>query len=247
MAAASGKPAGAGKRPAPKVSSLLAARIRADIISRELHVGTELPIEAELVKREGLSRASVREALRILEHEGLISLRRGLGGGAFVARPDPRHISMSLAALLSVSHARMRDLFEFRRLVEPEAARLTALRRTEEEASDLERLSKESTAEAEVAFHRVIAKASGNVVLEVLLHAFIDMLGSFQVGTHVLEDDMRTASKAHVRISAAVRDRDGDRAAAAMAVHVDAWERRLEAMGHLDAPAIPPSRWRGVP
>ena len=80
--------------------------------------GTELPVEAELIRQEGVSRSTVREALRILEHEGLVTTRRG-GGGAFVTTPDARQTARSLAALLSVSQAHLRDLFEFRRLVEP--------------------------------------------------------------------------------------------------------------------------------
>src|SRR5262245_6996791 len=75
---------------APKTAELIAAQIRGQIVRRELEPGMTLPTETELMGQLGVSRPTLREAYRILEAESLISVRRGVGGGAVVLAPDVR-------------------------------------------------------------------------------------------------------------------------------------------------------------
>ena len=72
----------------PKTAALIAAKIRRQIVRRELLPGMTLPTEPELLAELGVSRPTLREAFRILETESLISVRRGVGGGALVLTPD---------------------------------------------------------------------------------------------------------------------------------------------------------------
>src|SRR5690606_19768366 len=109
------------RRP-PKASVMLAADIRAHILGHGLPPGSALPSEPQLVSETGLGRATIREALRLLEAEGLITIKRGPHGGVTVRRPDVSRLSRSLAPILTLSEAPLRDLFVFRKAVEPQAA-----------------------------------------------------------------------------------------------------------------------------
>src|ERR1700733_11935074 len=85
----------------PKASGFVADELRAQIIGNDLAPGTRLPSEAQLIEQFGLSRATVREALRLLEAEGLILVKRGPRGGLTVSRPNPSHISRSMATMVA--------------------------------------------------------------------------------------------------------------------------------------------------
>lgn len=77
----------------PKIAELIAEQIRAEIVAQRVREGDALPSESDLMASFGASRPSVREALRILEFEGLIAIRRGMRGGAVAARPDEQNLA----------------------------------------------------------------------------------------------------------------------------------------------------------
>src|SRR5919107_900384 len=83
-------------RALPKASALLADELRARILGTGLEPGSPLPSEPEIIEQSGLGRASVREALRLLEAQGLVVIRRGSHGGIFVAQPDPSALGRTL-------------------------------------------------------------------------------------------------------------------------------------------------------
>jgi DNA-binding FadR family transcriptional regulator len=121
----------------PKMAEVVAAAIRSQIVRGELREGDSLPAEPELTVRYGISRPTLREALRILEAESLISLRRGARDGARVHAPSPDVAARYAGLLLQTEGATLADVYEARVLVIPHAARLLAQRRT---ADDLDRL-----------------------------------------------------------------------------------------------------------
>jgi len=84
----------------PKASDVLANELRERILSGEYVEGTPLPPERELVVQTGMSRTTVREALRILEVQGLIRIKAGRAGGAFVRRPGEESVASSLELLI---------------------------------------------------------------------------------------------------------------------------------------------------
>jgi GntR family transcriptional regulator, transcriptional repressor for pyruvate dehydrogenase complex len=104
----------------------IADELRALIVSGELSEGESLGHEPELVKRFGVSRPSLREALRILEAEGLITVLRGAGGGVIVHQPDERHTARTAAMVLAARNVSLADVFEARTMLEPMAARVLA-------------------------------------------------------------------------------------------------------------------------
>lgn len=107
-----------GRSTAEKV----AAELREEIATGAFKPGELLPAEHQLVERFGVSRPTCREAIRILQSEGLLLPLRGNRGGARVSLPDPRRISSYAGVYLQMQQATIQEIFEARRLVEPEAA-----------------------------------------------------------------------------------------------------------------------------
>src|SRR5215211_2640312 len=108
----------------------IADDIRALIVSGELSEGDSLGHEPDLVERFGVSRPSLREALRILEAEGLITVVRGMLGGIVVHEPDERMTARTAALVLQARNVSLADVYEARTLLEPTAVRIIAAMRS---------------------------------------------------------------------------------------------------------------------
>jgi len=113
----------------PKTADLIAAHIRGLIIRGELHEGDYLQSEAQLLKHFSTSRPTLREAVRILENEGLITTTRGSRSGARVHRPSVDNVARYAGFALQADGATLGDLYEARMAIEPYAAGLAAERR----------------------------------------------------------------------------------------------------------------------
>lgn len=113
-------------RAAREKPQLIADEVRRAILQGELDEGDSLGREPELIERFGVSRPSLREALRILEAEGLISVIRGVQGGVITHRPDQRQTARTAALVLQARNVALADVFEARTIIEPAAARLVA-------------------------------------------------------------------------------------------------------------------------
>ena len=124
----------AAGKPIPVVSGekpeQIAAQLRTLIVNGDLADGAALGREPDLIARFGVSRPSLREALRILETEGLIEVLRGVRGGAFVRAPNHRMTARTAAMVLRAQNVSIADVFEARYLLEPPAARAIASRRS---------------------------------------------------------------------------------------------------------------------
>lgn len=151
-------------------------------MSGDLARDVRLPTEAELAKSFGVSRPTIREALKRLSARNLLRTRRGVTGGNFVSIPSFEEVrtDLSTTSMLLVSHQvfSLGDLAESRRLLESMCARLAAERRSSADLAELEGLlvrqarpdlSDEEFCEADVAFHRVIVRAAGNPVLDYVM------------------------------------------------------------------------------
>src|SRR5215468_10024748 len=121
----------------PKASDVLAAKLRELILSNRLAEGTPLPTERELVAQSGLSRTSVREALRVLETEGLVLTKAGRNGGSQVRRPGHESLTRSLETFVRSHEVRFEALLEAREAIEPAAARLAAIHRTDDDLAEI--------------------------------------------------------------------------------------------------------------
>ena len=123
----------------PKASDVVIAEIRERILFHRLPVGTRLPNETELMEQYGLGRVTIREALRVLERDGLVDIRRGPTGGIFVRHTDISQVSDAMAMLFRFSDTTLGEASEFRSLLEPRVARLAALNATD---AQLEQIAK---------------------------------------------------------------------------------------------------------
>lgn len=171
-------PAAKRKQPPREKPQQIADELRALIVSGELSEGDSLGHEPDLVERFGVSRPSLREALRILEAERLITVVRGVRGGVIVHAPDERMTARTAALLLQTRNVSLADVFEARSLLEPIAARtiatargrraavkeLRALVHDEEDAiEDPERFGV-----ANAAFHQRLVALAGNQTLNIV-------------------------------------------------------------------------------
>ncbi len=119
----------------PKTAEVVAQAIRSQIVRGEIPEGGALPAEGELMQTFGISRPSLREAFRILESEQLITVRRGVHGGARATRPNITVASRYLGLLMQVEGVLLSDVFQARALIEPIAMQLIAQRDDRKEAA----------------------------------------------------------------------------------------------------------------
>jgi GntR family transcriptional repressor for pyruvate dehydrogenase complex len=159
-----------------KIAESLARDIVQDMISRGATAGSMLPSELEMVERYGVGRASVREALRILEVQGLVIIRPGRGGGPMVAATDARDFARSTSLHFQAARATFRELIEARLALEPLMAGLAATRRDPHTVEALTRateLTRDAMAGEDsdtyirgaTSFHDVVVNVSGNRIL----------------------------------------------------------------------------------
>ena len=164
----------------PPAYQLLADELRADITSGRLQPGERLPPEPELCVKTGVSRSTVREALRLLASQHLIVTTRGVTGGSFVAHPDAEQLGDGLATgitlLTNTAGVGLTDLLELRRALEVPAAALAARRRSEEHLLEIRAALFDPLVDdldtmmlAHARFHSAVAKACGNPLFELVV------------------------------------------------------------------------------
>src|SRR6202011_138621 len=173
----------------PKASDVLARELRERILSGELVEGTALPAERELVKQTQMSRATVREALRILEVQNLVRVKAGRAGGAFVQRPTTKTIANSVGMLIRGRHISLVDLMATREALEPFCAELAARNRSDDDLAELDRANEaiadpdadlEQFLQANLDWHVGVAVASHN---ELLIGFMIALSQAIYAGT----------------------------------------------------------------
>ena len=217
-----------GYRPR-KTATLLAQRIVAEIADRDLPVGTLLPPERDMLERYSVARGTLREALRFLEIQGVITIKTGPGGGPMVARPESRHLASTIAMMLQLTHTSLRSVLEARAILEPALARRAAEQITDEslralhDSLDAMRDHIDDIdfflAEDE-RFHALVAEAAGNHVSALLITSLNWISDGTQLRVEYPIESREAVRKEHARICRAMARHDPDRAAAAMAVHV---------------------------
>lgn len=213
-----------------KTSEVVAQRIVADIVDENLQIGDRLPPESEMVQNYGVSRESVREGLRLLEVQGLITLRRGPGGGPIVTSVDPRNLARTSTLYFHLAGANYSELFDTWLLFEPAVVRRVTetVERAEKKRAlapflpdyepdvDRERFMSRSNG-----FHAVISTMSGNRVLTMILQAL-----SHIVVEHIVRDldpltERVEISDDHVAIATAMIDGRATRAERLMTEHIE--------------------------
>jgi DNA-binding FadR family transcriptional regulator len=211
---------------------VLAERLRDDIISGQLRPGERLPTEPQLCEQSGLSRSTVREALRLLSSQHLIVTMRGVNGGSFVAEPDAHALGESLAdgvgLLLASGAVTGDDFLEVRRMLEVPAAGLAAARREPCHLADLEdamfdpdRDDVGRLIEAHAAFHLAVAAATGNSLLGLVVRPLYSLANREAVERVSPPPFWRAVDRDHRDLLAAIRAQDVARAMELARAHID--------------------------
>ncbi|MBO0985852.1 FadR/GntR family transcriptional regulator [Rathayibacter sp. SD072] len=203
-----------------------------DIVAGVLEVGSELPSEAELAEQHDVSRVTMREALKRLQGLGVLDVRRGKRGSV-----APLALWTDLASILRVT-ARGADpgvtelqLIEVREMIESGAAALAAVRRSDADLEELERLLSGMRAahdaddvaafvEADIAFHDVILRATGNVFVGTVFAPLSRVMREKRAQTSAIERIQRRAIAKHAAVLEAVRAGEPEGARRAMADHM---------------------------
>lgn len=211
----------------------VAAELRHQIVSGDREDGDRLPNENALADHFGVSRATVREALRLLTAQDLIRTAKGAGGGSYVQVPSVRHISdflhSSLNARFAAQYVTVEELLEARELLEVPAARLAAVRREE---ADVDRLreaigiaGRDVDADVEFVhnadFHAVVLDTCGNTLLSIAAQPVFTVLMTGFARSSLGASFHRTVRSQHHEIADAIDKGDGDLAGDLMYSHLE--------------------------
>jgi DNA-binding FadR family transcriptional regulator len=209
--------------PPGKLATQVARRIEAEVLRRGWPVGASLGSEPQLRERFGVSRAVLREAVRLLEHHQVARMRRGPGGGLFVTAPDADPATGAMVIYLEYVGTGLDDLMHARALVEPLAAQLAAERISEEGIAALRAgLATDPDPAGPGRLDVLLAGLSGNPVLEL----FVEVLTRL-TDRYADEGAGPGGTGARRAIVDAVVAGEGGRAGALMAEHLDGEAARL--------------------
>jgi DNA-binding FadR family transcriptional regulator len=221
-----------------KKSDLIARELRNRIIRGELAEGDSLPSEAELIEQFGISRPTLREALRILEADSIITIRRGSRGGPVIHMPGPEIAARHFGLVLQAQDTALSDVFRARQLIEPPAVRIVVeqahkkapkvLREIVElewqtvEQGDIVQLSEYATR-----FHEALVSLTGNqtllLIMQMLNEVYRKHMSAEYMATSPMVDSTKAARlsiKAHEQLIDLIMAGDPDAA-------TDYWREHL--------------------
>ncbi len=218
-----------------RASGEIVSQIEHAIFEGELKRGDRLESERELAERFGVSRITVRDALRVLEARGLVLVKVGASGGAFVTETNADQVAESISTMILLRRMTLSGLAEARTVVETatcefaaERADAAAIKRIEQTVEKGRSVVREQAphTEASMDFHVAVADAANNELLSATVAAYRDLL------VQTLHDmrDVRSAKmtqKAHEEILDAIRAHDPDAARKLMLEHLRDFEKRL--------------------
>lgn len=206
-------------------------QIQQRILDGDLHSGEQLPSERELGKQFGVSRTSIREAIRVLTQMGLVEVNHGRG--TFVAEQNANAIRNTMDSMVAIARKEgSGNLIELREILEPEIAALAAVRASDENlqaireaVETMESAMQDPTRydeyiEADLDFHLCLAEGAGNPLFLVLIDLLVVQLRQQRVRAASKEGGLFRGQTHHWRILEAVENRDPDLARKVMCRHI---------------------------
>lgn len=214
-----------------KAAQVVAKQIRQTVLSGTLSVGDRLPSEKGMIEQFGYSRAVVREALRLLEAEGLIALSAGRNGGAVVTTPSTNQIVSNIDMLLRMQQTSIKEVYEAQRLIEPIVVKLAIdkaspedfdkIRKTieliEAHPDDVELVRQQSNR-----FHTLLGEATKNNVISIVAGILRQIVVDFNYEGD--EEEAKSIARIHRRILEAIEAKDLEAAIRRSLRHIDAGE-----------------------
>jgi len=218
-----------------RASGEIVSQIERAIFDGELQTGDRLESERELAERFGVSRITVRDALRVLEARGLVHVKVGASGGAFVSDTNVDQVAESISTMIQLRRMTLSGVAEARTVVETATSELAAERadaaailRIEQTVDKGRSVVREQAPHTEVSmdFHVAVADAAKNELLAATVAAYRDLL----VQTlHDMRDvrSAKTTQKAHEEILDAIKSHEPEAARKLMLEHLQDFEKRL--------------------
>lgn len=213
----------------PKRSEAIAQRIVHMISAEGLKKGDPLPIESDMHESFGVGRSTLREALRVLEQQGVIDIRAGRGGGPTVGSPDSRHLASTLALLMQFSNTPFRSILETREHIEPIAAALCAkngnLRVIEGLRQSVDKMFDDIADEQSFLyenhrFHELMAEGAQNPMIGYFLNSLDWIIDGVRLGVTYSRASRKHVAEVHDEICRAIESGDSDAARDAMTQHM---------------------------
>jgi GntR family transcriptional regulator, transcriptional repressor for pyruvate dehydrogenase complex len=214
----------------PKRATVIAQRIVREIRSQRLAPGSHLPPERDMLEAYGVGRNTLREALRVLELQGVLTIRPGPGGGPVVAAPDSRHLASTWALLLQFADTPFRAVIETRQYLEPITARLCAERGdpglVAELRGSVDRMAgaledRDAFLDENRVFHDLVAWGSENPLFGYCINSLHWITDGTVLGVDYPKRFRKIVLQAHEGVCTAIESGDGDAAEAAMRRHMD--------------------------
>lgn len=221
----------------PKAAMLVAQRIVRDALRDNLQPGDLLLPERTMLEKYQTGRGTLREALRLLEFQGVIALKPGPRGGPVLQSPDATHLASTVVLLMQLKQAPFRTIVEVRSAMEPMISSLAAQRMTDESLDDLagtiEQMREEmddqhSFLDANKRFHDIIAWSSGNTLFGYIIDSLLGIMDGTVLGVDYPGHRRGAILKAHEEIYVALKARDPEASGARMREHIEAYERYAE-------------------
>jgi len=224
-----------------RISQAIVDQIKDALFQKKLKVGDKLPSERQLMEQFEASRVTVREALRTLEHSGILEIKRGVEGGAFVRDPHTKFVKSFLQDMFSMGNIKTANLTEVRLALEPFMTKVASERMKESilnqiqqniaEARECLRQGNQKDARLlNIEFHRLVAQASENPVIFFTMDSIMDILESNISPKPLSAKPVQRTSNYHEKIFQALKAKDHDQAEQIMRKHILQIQKSLEAL-----------------
>lgn len=218
-----------------KIAYSVARDIVGEVVAGNLAPGTVLDSESDMMERYGISRGSLREALRILEVLGFVQMKPGPRGGPVLLDPDSRQFSTIATLYYQRINATYRELLETRLVLEPEAAAMAAERRTPEHVRQLQEYIEQSQTRdldddrqfrgVGQDFHDLLAEMAGNSIVKLLIRSCYDVFAGRTSGFLYPPQERSTIQSIHEQIAIAVINGNARTARSLMYDHMEDYVR----------------------
>ena len=213
----------------PKIAMTVAQQIVAEISRTQSPPGTKLLGEKDMLALYGVGRGTLREALRFLEMNGVLTVKPGPGGGPVIAEPDAHDLAGTLGLFLELKGTSFGAILEVREVLEPAIAGMAAKSAPKEVVAEIRRSVDRMEAnlddldlflEENERFHHLVGSGSGNPVFMLLIGSLDRITDGSRLGISFSIERRRTVLKAHRSIATAIENSDVEAATASMAKHV---------------------------
>ncbi len=212
-----------------RISQNIAKQIRGAILAGELTIGEQLPPEKDFAKHFGVSKSSLREAYRALEAYGLLEIRQGMSGGAFVKKVDFSTVKDSLVNYFFFQNPGLKSYTQVRTFIEPQVVRICAKKITAEDIEYLEKNisdmeqeidGKSFISNLDIAFHRKLVDITENEIISLIVESIQTALIKIKQIVHTDENFLKMVCEGHKQIVKALKEKDPEKASKAMLKHI---------------------------